>query len=79
MKTIDTPLGANSLRPFAWRLRQALNATGNSQQWLADATLLSPSYISRLLSCNRSPSLRILQRLAHVLRVPVEQLWRDGI
>ncbi len=76
MKEYNKPLFTLSLHGFSWRLRQALNASGNNQQWLADATMLSQSYVSRLLTGNRSPSLRILYRLAHVLRVSPDSLWK---
>jgi transcriptional regulator with XRE-family HTH domain len=66
-------------RQFALRLRYALRSRGQNQQWLADSTLLSESYISRLVSGHRSPSTDTLARLARVLRVQVETLWRDEI
>jgi transcriptional regulator with XRE-family HTH domain len=68
---------SNARRDFGQRLRFALHARGKTQQWLADCTLLSEAYISRLLAGKRSPSVDVLARLARVLRVRVETLWRD--
>ena len=59
---------------FAEVLRTLRRRRGMSQEALADATDLSRPYISQLERSLKSPSLRILARLAEALEVSLSEM-----
>lgn len=58
------------------RIKRALKKSGLSQRELADATELSRSMISRILSGERMPALPVALKLADKLDIPVGAFTR---
>ncbi|MCH8984142.1 MAG: helix-turn-helix transcriptional regulator [Acidobacteria bacterium] len=58
------------------RIKRALKKSGLSQRELAEATGLSRSMISRVLSGERMPTLPHALKLARKLDIPVEGFMR---
>jgi len=63
---------------LARRLRDIREEKGLSQSDVGRLMALRRAYISRVEGAKHMPPLRILQRWAHVLRVPLYQLFYDG-
>jgi transcriptional regulator with XRE-family HTH domain len=62
---------------FGVHLRTLREGRGLSQLSLANATGLSQSYISEIEAGKKSPTLRIIQKIAYGLHVPIIQLIPD--
>ncbi len=58
------------------RIKRALKKSGLTQRELADATELSRSMISRILSGDRMPALPVALKLADKLDIPVDAFTR---
>lgn len=59
------------------RIREVLEECGATPQYLADCMGVSRQYINNVLSERGAVSVRILRRIAIIMRVPLASLFAD--
>jgi len=64
---------------LANRIRVIRNSKGWTQQRLAQEINIHPTYISRIESCNKLPTLYIISRIAEVLDVEAYELLLEEV
>ncbi|MFA5389187.1 MAG: helix-turn-helix transcriptional regulator [Candidatus Omnitrophota bacterium] len=62
---------------LASRIRHLRNSKGWTQNRLAQEINIHPTYISRIESCEKTPTVYIISRIAEVLEVKVYELFMD--
>ncbi len=70
-------VGRLAARKFGKRVRYVRDAKGWSQMHLADLLGVTPTYIGRIESGERSPSLPTMAKLAKALSTTVANLCQD--
>ncbi len=68
-------IGKKTVRNFGKQLKQLREAKGLSQERFAEILNLNSTYISRIETGKRSPSLQNIARIAQALGVPIARLF----
>jgi len=71
-------IGKRAVRDFGKRLREVRLARGFTQEQLAAELELDTTFISRIETGKRSPSLPNIARIASVLDVPIASMFDRG-
>jgi transcriptional regulator with XRE-family HTH domain len=71
LTSLDDPTAMAPIPRVAQRLKQLRRARGWTQQTLATKAQISRGYLLRLEAAQQDPTLGVLTRLAHALRVPI--------
>ena len=72
-------IGKKTARNFGKRLKELREAKGLSQERFAEVLNLNSTYISRIETGKRSPSLPNIARIAQALGVPIASLFETPL
>ncbi len=71
-------IGKKAVRDFGKRVRQLRESRSWSQEHLAELLNLDSTYVSRIETGKRSPSLPTIARIADAFDVPIAALFEKG-